>query len=236
MQAEFSIPGWLRLTLIGLGLFVAGGAISFGYSYRPLHGALTWRVEHLESRLDERNLELQKMEDELQALRSSDEERVDPETLSQVESELKKTRNALASLEKKHATAEQKRKDANASARTWRKRFESLQTAQRDSPPTPPPAAPAPVPVPEAFVRPAPNSVSADRANDFSASPRQTRASESPDAQSDAFPEATVRTPTPRSAARTAPSPSFGIPSPSPQSPGGRGNGMLPADATPIAP
>lgn len=234
MQAEISIPRWLRHALIGLGLFIVGGAIAFGYSYRPLHGALTWKVEHLEARLDERNLELQNLEDELQTILSSEQERVDPETLPQIERELEKTRNALASLEKKYATAEKKRSDANASARTWRKRFESLQTAQRSSAPPPPPA--APVPVPQEFVRPTPRAVPADRAdraNDFSATPTRARSGDSPDAQADAFPEATIRTPTTGSSPRTPPAPSFGSPS---QSPGGRESGMLPADATPIAP
>ncbi len=231
MQAEISIPGWLRHTLIGLGLFVAGGAIAFGYSYRPLHGALTWKVEHLEARLDERNLELQGLEDELQVLRSSDEERIDPETFSQVEGQLKKTQRSLASLETKNASAEQNRKDANANARTWRKRFESLQTAQRNSAPAPPPA--APVPVSQKFVRPAPGAVSAERANDFSAARTQSRSGDSAAAQSDAFPEATVRTPATRTPARRAPTPSPSLPA---QSPGGRESGMLPTDITPIAP
>ncbi|MFK7896754.1 MAG: hypothetical protein AB8G23_13010 [Myxococcota bacterium] len=180
MESEFKFPGWLRQGLIGLGLFVAGAIIAFGYSYRPLHGALTWKVEHLEARLDDRNLELQKLNDELEVFRSSESEQVDPETLAQVESELKKTRSAVASLEKKNETAERKRKDANASARTWRKRFESLQTAQKNSAPAPVPASPAPVPVPENFVRPAP-----------SRNPRPT----ADPAQADAFPEATVRRP-----------------------------------------
>lgn len=233
MQAEITLPGWLRNALIGLGLFIAGGAIAFGYSYRPLHGALTWKVEHLEARLDERNLELQALEDELNSLQSSDEERIDPETLSQVESELEKTRIALAALEKKNAKAEQKRKDANASARTWRKRFESLETAQRNAPAPPPPAAPAPVPVPENFVRPIPNSVPADRANDFSATRSPDRSRISADAQSDAFPEATLRPTSPPTQTRTVNTPRLDGPNPSPD----RGeNGIFPGNSTPAAP
>jgi hypothetical protein len=232
MEHEMTLPGWLRQTLIGIGLFIAGAVIAFGYSYRPLHGALNWKVDHLEARLDERNLELQKLNDELSTLRSSEEERVDPETLAQVESELEKTRSALASLEKKHAYAEKKRKEANASARTWRKRFESLQTAQSKSAPAPLPA--APVPVPEEFVRPAPNTVPADRANDFSATTRRDRSPSSASAQSDAFPEATIRSPgTTRAPTRSPQDDPFGGTS---QSPGRPERGMLPDDSTSIAP
>jgi len=51
------LPIWFRHALIGLGLFLAGAILAFGYSYRPLHGALIWQVDQLEERLDERNRE-----------------------------------------------------------------------------------------------------------------------------------------------------------------------------------
>lgn len=79
------MPPWLRTALIGACLFMLGGALSFGYSYRPLHGALTWKVDELEERID-----------------------------------------------------------ANASARTWRKRYESLRdrTAAAAAKPAAQPVAP----------------------------------------------------------------------------------------------
>ena len=46
------LPRWLRHGLIGVGLFLAGAALAFGYSYRPLHGALSWQVDQLEAKLD----------------------------------------------------------------------------------------------------------------------------------------------------------------------------------------
>ena len=70
MAAFSSLPSWARQVLAGAGLFVLGGLITFGYSWRPLHGALTWEVAALEKRLDERNLENLKLSDEIARLRS----------------------------------------------------------------------------------------------------------------------------------------------------------------------
>ena len=57
MERWNSLPLILRQIILGVTLFVLGAGLSFAYSYRPLYGALTWKVESLESRLDERNLE-----------------------------------------------------------------------------------------------------------------------------------------------------------------------------------
>ena len=52
MNVAIPMPPWLRTVLIGAGLFMLGGVLSFGYSYRPLHGALTWKVDELEERIN----------------------------------------------------------------------------------------------------------------------------------------------------------------------------------------
>ena len=57
MDDSFSLSTWTRHALIGLGLFLLGGLVAFGYSWRPLHGALSWKVDALEAKLDVRNLE-----------------------------------------------------------------------------------------------------------------------------------------------------------------------------------
>ena len=75
MDDSFSLPGWARQVLIGVGLFLLGGVLAFGYSWRPLHGALTWKVDALEQKLDARNLENLKLSDELARLRSDEAER-----------------------------------------------------------------------------------------------------------------------------------------------------------------
>ena len=143
MNHSIPMPPWLRTALIGAGLFLLGGALSFGYSYRPLHGALTWKVDKLEERIDARNLENMKLETEVAKLRSQEGTRVDPDSFNQIERELDKTGTALAQAEKDLKRAERKRRDANASASTWRKRYESLrdQTAEAATKPAPYPVA-----------------------------------------------------------------------------------------------
>ena len=143
MDDSFTLPGWARQVLIGAGAFVLGGLIAFGYSWRPLHGALTWKVAALEEKLDARNLENLKLADELARLRSQEEDRVDPEAFEETRTSLAKTEAALAQAEKDLARAERKRKDANASSRTWRKRYETLRDETSRAPI---PAAPAPAP------------------------------------------------------------------------------------------
>jgi hypothetical protein len=127
MNGENPLPPWARHILIGIGLFVSGAILAFGYSYRPLHGALSWQVEQLESRLNERNQENLKLSDTLAKQESADAMRIDPETLAQVKRELHQTKRVLAQAEKDLRRAEGKRKDANASAAKWRKRFKEIE-------------------------------------------------------------------------------------------------------------
>ncbi|MBJ22833.1 MAG: hypothetical protein GY910_04435 [bacterium] len=126
MDESKRLPPWIRLPLIGAGLFFAGGMLAFGYSYRPLHGAMTWKVEELEQRIDARNLENLKLGDELARLRSQQAGRIDPETLAQVERELDKTKKALGQSDKDLKRSDRKRKEAISSGNRWRKRYEDL--------------------------------------------------------------------------------------------------------------
>jgi len=146
MEESNPLAFWMRRVLIGAGLFLAGAVLSFGYSYRPLHGDLTWKVDELERRIDERNLENMKLSDELARLRSQNAAQVDPESFAQVEKELAKTKKTLAKAEKDRDWLEKKRKDANESASRWRKRYEDLRDQQ----------AVASAPAPEPSVRPTP--------------------------------------------------------------------------------
>jgi len=129
MDGENPLPLWLRHALIGFGLFLAGALLAFGYSYRPLHGALSWQVDQLETRLDDRNRENLELTDSLARQQSIEAERIDPETLAQVERELDQTKRVLRQAEKDLKRAERKRKDANASASKWQKRYEELRDA-----------------------------------------------------------------------------------------------------------
>lgn len=134
MERWNSLPQIIRHIIVGVGIFALGAAFSFGYSYRPLHGALTFKVDSLEARLDERNREFLRVKDELARLQDDESTRIEPETLSQVESELTKTKSALRDAEKKAKRAESKRADANKNADRWRKRFESLRDQQQTMP------------------------------------------------------------------------------------------------------
>ena len=151
MEESNPLAFWIRRVLIGAGLFLAGAVLSFAYSYRPLHGELTWQVDELERRIDERNLENMKLGDELARLRSKNAEQVDPDTFAQVENELAKTKRSLAQAEKDLDRTDRKRKDANASASRWRKRYEGLRDQQAVAAArTPEPVAqPAAVPPPQ---------------------------------------------------------------------------------------
>jgi hypothetical protein len=140
------VPRWLRHALIGVGLFLAGAVLAFGYSYRPLHGAMSWQVEQLEARLDERNSENVRLSDSLAKQKSNEATRIDPDTLAQVERELEQTKRVLNQAEKDLKRAERKRKESTTSATKWRKRYEEL----RDAPPILADTAPGPIDHPDA--------------------------------------------------------------------------------------
>jgi hypothetical protein len=146
MDEENPLPPWLRQVLIGIGLFLAGAVLAFGYSYRPLHGKLSWQVEQLETRLHERNRENLELSDTLAQQKSIEAERIAPETFAQVERELDQTKRVLRQAEKDLKRAERKRKDANASASKWRKRFEELRDAPQANIAATPPAPPSGTP------------------------------------------------------------------------------------------
>ena len=147
MERWNSLPVWLRIGLVGIVSFVLGGLLAFGYSYRPLHGALAWKVDQLEARLDERNLENLKLTDELKTLRGIEEERIDPATLAQVEVELDQTKSVLKAAEAKIERLDRRRRDAIAGSDRWRKRYEKLRDGQArralPAAPAPKPAEPA---------------------------------------------------------------------------------------------
>ena len=129
MDQENPLPRLLRRALTGLGLFLAGALLAFGYSYRPLHGALSWQVDQLESRLDERNRENVRLSDALAKQNSIEATQIAPETLAQVERELEQTKRVLDQAEKDLKRAERKRRESNASAAKWRSRFEEVRVA-----------------------------------------------------------------------------------------------------------
>lgn len=176
MQRFQALPLWLRQTLIGLGLFVAGGLFAFGYSYRPLHGARIWQIQQLESRLDSVNRENLALHDELARLRSATSDRVDPEILAQVERELEKTKAALAKAEKGLKSSEARRRELASKTTRWQRRYEELRDA----------AAPDPLPSAPSDARP----LIADDSADPTAHAPSPATAETPLESSPAAPEA----------------------------------------------
>jgi hypothetical protein len=146
MNESFTLPTWARNVLTCVGLFLLGGLISFGYSYRPLHGAMAWKVDQLEERIDARNLENLRLTDEIAQLRASESTRIDPESLADLEGQFSKARIALEQAEKDLKRADRKRKDANSSASRWRKRYETLRDESAQAKAVMPVAAPDPAP------------------------------------------------------------------------------------------
>jgi len=144
MERWNSLPFIVRQIMLGVLLFVLGAALSFAYSYRPLHGALTWKVDSLEARLDERNIESTKLKDELARLEKQAKTSVDAETLAQVEAELSRTKAALKKSESVVELTERKRRDANSSADRWRKRYQALRDDQSALPAAKAPSSSAP--------------------------------------------------------------------------------------------
>lgn len=160
MERWNSLPPLLRQILVAIVFFVIGAAGAFGYSYRPLHGALSFKVDVLEARIDERNRENTALKDQIASLQKEREASVEPEALAQVESELTKTRKALRVAEEKAKRAEGKERDASANASRWRKRFETLRDERAAIAAAPPERLPAPEPEPD-FATPLPGAIDA---------------------------------------------------------------------------
>ena len=146
MEFWNSLPGWFRQVAIALVCFIVGAVGAFGYSYRPLHGALTFKVEALEQRIDQRNRENLALKDEVALLQSGESSCIQPEELEEVKRELGQIHFALGESQSEVERVERNLRDANANADRWRKRFHTL----RDSAEQTLPAAPAPAPRPAA--------------------------------------------------------------------------------------
>lgn len=165
MEFWNALPGWFRQIAIALVCFTVGALGAFGYSYRPLHGALTFKVEALEQRIDQRNRENLALKDEVALLQSGESSCIQPEELEEVKRELGQIHFALGESQAEVERVERNLRDANANANRWRKRFHSIRDAAEPTlpaAPTPapqasaPPAASPPAPASPATSNPAP--------------------------------------------------------------------------------
>jgi hypothetical protein len=88
--------------------FVLGGAMSFAYSYAPLHRAKDWRIEHLETRLASRNEHTRELERQLALARKSLAGAPAAEALAALETRLDEATSLAASRAKDISSLERK--------------------------------------------------------------------------------------------------------------------------------
>jgi len=138
---------------IYLGVFLAGGAIAFVYSYSPIHKAKNWKIHYLEERLESKDIELQELQRELSAVREDSADKPDGQTFKLLQDELVTTDKTVKDLERKLSKAERRVKELAKSRDSWKAKHASAQsrpevrvagseTASEGA--SAPPAAPAP--------------------------------------------------------------------------------------------
>jgi hypothetical protein len=107
---------------IYLGTFLAGGLVTFAYSYHPLHNAKNWQIEYLESRMAAKTTKLESVKREVGKLRTEALGRPDFETFENVQDGLGKAEKKIASLEKKAAWSDSKIAELERSRASWKNR------------------------------------------------------------------------------------------------------------------
>jgi hypothetical protein len=140
---------------IYLGIFLAGGLITFVYSYSPLHKAKNWKIGYLEERLEARDAELKTVQAELVSVRTDNQDKPDGQTFKLLQDELVTVDKTVTELERKLAKAEKRVKELEKSRKSWKAKAADAE-AKRDAlaarsapadssgPAAAPPASPAP--------------------------------------------------------------------------------------------
>jgi hypothetical protein len=149
-----------RVAGIYVGVFLTGGAVTFAYSYWPLHDAKNWKISYLEERLEAKDIELQDVQNELAGLREESADKPDGQTFKMLQDELVTADKTAKELERKLAQAEKRAKEMEKSRDSWKAKYASSESereelaAQRQAPADDDsagaPAAPAPPAAPSA--------------------------------------------------------------------------------------
>jgi len=139
---------------IYVGVFLAGGLISFVYSYSPLHKAKAWKIDYLEERLETKDGELQAVQQELASVKADNHDMPDGETFKMLQDELVTVDKTVKELERKLGKSDRRVKELEKSRDNWKTKAAKAESkrdalAAQSSPatgatPAAPPASPAP--------------------------------------------------------------------------------------------
>ena len=114
---------WLRKMGIYLGTFVAGGIVTFAYSYHSLHGAKNWEISHLEEQMDAKELHLDQIDREMAALKRSASGQPDAASFQEIQRQLASATTRQAEIEKKLDRAGREARDLERSRNSWKAKY-----------------------------------------------------------------------------------------------------------------
>jgi septal ring factor EnvC (AmiA/AmiB activator) len=112
---------------IYVGVFLAGGILSFAYSYGPLHSGKNWRIEYLEERVAAKDARITAIGNELAQLRSESEGKPDTDTFKLLQDELATTDKTIQDLERKLTKSERRVKELERSRSNWKQKLAESQ-------------------------------------------------------------------------------------------------------------
>jgi hypothetical protein len=117
---------------IYLGTFLAGGIITFAYSYHPLHNAKNWKIEYLEARMVAKSARLDSAAEKLAVLEREALGRPDFEVFEGVQDQLTKAEKSVTSLEKKVSWSDKKIRELEQSRASWKRRASQAESKAKD--------------------------------------------------------------------------------------------------------
>jgi len=155
--------------LLILTAVLLGAALSFAYSYAPLHRANSWKIDYLEERLESRTSQVRDLEEQLEKATSSLAGTPSDDEVQALRSQLDEATKLAASREQEIEQLERDLANTARSRDTWKNRHTAAMNdlESRSEPAAerlverpaaePAPAAPAPVqPLDDALVEPLP--------------------------------------------------------------------------------
>jgi hypothetical protein len=112
---------------IYVGIFLAGGLISFVYSCGPLHNAKAWKIDYLEERLEARTTQLVELESQIAEQKSASDDTSRADELTKLRDDLASRSKSIEGLERKVAGSKKREKELTRSRDTWKTRHAKLE-------------------------------------------------------------------------------------------------------------